>query len=66
MTKSKKDRHDRFNGEEETNVEGIAFEIVSSFPLEDPDASREIAKQIPEALELALKLRADRKKRQKK
>lgn len=58
--------NDRFNGDSETNVEGIALQFASAMPLEDADACRDIVTVFPRFVELALENRAQREARRRK
>jgi hypothetical protein len=50
---------DRFNGDE-TNVEGIACQLASTFPFEDEEACEEILELLPNLVRASLKNRATR------
>lgn len=51
---------DRFEFDDD-NVEGVAFAMISWLPLNRPEFCREVIKQLPDGLEHALTLRANRR-----
>ena len=52
-----------FSAEFETNVEGIAAEMLSRMPFDDPDACRDICVVLPFMLDVALTSREQRHSR---